>query len=140
MAGVSLDPVELDPATAERFDRLGAEFLAEFLGRATARHPENLEALAELATTLTRLGRYAEGLEVDERLVKLAPRDPTVHFNLACSLALCGRPEPALDALERSVELGYADVEHLVGDEDLASVRQEERFRTLVERLRKACT
>jgi len=140
MGAVSLDPLELDPPTAERLDRLGAEFLADFLGRATARHPENLEALAELATTLTRLGRHAEGLEVDERLVKLAPADPTVHYNLACSLALCGKPDTALDALERAVELGYTDLPHLVDDEDLLSVRAEERFRTLVERLRKALT
>ena len=135
---MSLDPLELDPATAERLDRLGAEFLAEFLARSTARHPDNREALAELAATLTRLGRNEEGLEVDERLVKLAPADPTVHYNLACSLALCGRVETALDTLERAVELGYTDLKHLVEDEDLAAVRAEERFRTLVERLRKA--
>lgn len=114
------------------------EFLAAFLGRSTARHPEDLEGLAELATTLTRLGRHAEGLEVDERLAKLAPRDPTVLYNLACSLALCGRHETALDTLERAVELGYADLKHLLEDEDLASVREFERFRTLAERLRKA--
>lgn len=137
---MSLDPLELDPATAERLDRLGAEFLADFLGRSTARHPENLEALAELATTLTRLGRHAEGLAVDEQLVQRAPKDPTVHYNLACSLALCGRFGTALDALERAVELGYSDLKHLLEDEDLASIRKEERFRTLVERLRRART
>jgi Flp pilus assembly protein TadD len=135
---VSLDPLELDPTTANRLERLGTEFLAEFLGRATRHHPENLEVKAELATTLTRLGRNEEGLAVDEELVKLAPTDPTVHYNLACSLALCGKPETALEVLERAVELGYSDVAHLLEDEDLASVREEERFRTLVERLRKA--
>jgi len=135
---VSLDPpLELDPATASRLDRLGTEFLADFLGRAHAHHPDDLEVLSELATLLTRLGRHAEGLALDERLVALAPADPTVHYNLACSLALCDRPETALDMLERAVELGYADLEHLLDDEDLARLRSEERFRTLVERLRK---
>lgn len=135
---MSLEPLELDPATAARLDHFGTEFLADFLGKATHRQPRNLEVLAELATTLTRLGRNEEGLAVDQELVKLAPTDPTVHYNLACSLALCGRPETALDALERAVALGYTDLGHLVDDEDLASVRGEERFRTLVERLRKA--
>lgn len=139
MAAVSLEsPLDLDPATAARLDRLGTEFLADFLGRARVHHPDDLGVLSELATLLTRLGRHAEGLALDERLATLAPTDPTVHYNLACSLALCGRPESALDRLEQAVTLGYADLEHLLDDEDLASLRTEERFRTLVERLRKA--
>jgi len=136
---VSLDPpLELDPATAASLDRLGTEFLADFLGRARVHHPENLEVLSELATLLTRLGRHGEGLALDEELAALAPLDPTIRYNLACSLALCGRGETALDMLERAVELGYADLEHLLEDEDLASLRAEVRFRTLIERLRKA--
>lgn len=137
---MSLDPapLELDPATAERLDHLGAEFLADFLGRARVHHPDDLELMSELATLLTRLGRHAEGLALDERLATLAPLDPTVRYNLACSQALCGRVESALDTLEHAVELGYGDLEHLLDDEDLTSLRAEERFRTLVERLRKA--
>lgn len=138
---MSLDPpLELDAATAARLDHLGNEFLADFLGRARPHHPDDLEVLSELATLLTRLGRHAEGLALDERLASLAPLDPTVRYNLACSLALCGRIETALDMLERAVELGYADLEHLLDDDDLAALRPEERFRTLVERLRKAAT
>lgn len=125
----------LPSALRARVDRLGLEFSARFLDKAVERHPENVPALAELATVLTRLGRLEEGLAADERLVGLAPDDPTVRYNLACSLALLGRLEPALDALDRAVELGYDDPEHLVSDEDLASLRAEARFRALVEKL-----
>lgn len=127
--------LSLPPELQERFEHLGLEFLAEFLGRASARHPERLETLAELATTLTRLGRLEEGLAADQRLVRLVPDDPTAHYNLACSLALLGRKETALDALERAFELGYRDGEHLAADEDLDALRAEPRFRALAARL-----
>jgi len=128
-------PLESTPGLAERLDRIGQEFLAEFLGRATRRHPTNIEALAELAETLTRLGRLEEGLDADERLVRLAPGDPTVRYNLACSLALLGRHESALAALERSVQLGYDDPAHMQEDEDLAGLREDARFQQLIARL-----
>ena len=124
----------LPPELQERLDRIGLEFLAEILGRASARHPAQLETLAELATTLTRLGRLEEGLAADQRLVHLVPEDPTVHYNLACSLALLGRKQTALDALERALALGYRDGEHLGADEDLDGLRDEPRFRALVAR------
>ena len=119
----------------DRLERLGQEFLADFLERATVRHPENAEALAELAGVLTSLGRLEEGLAADEKLVELVPENPTVHYNLACSLALLGRRDSALAALERAIQLGYKDGEHLLEDEDLASLRDEACFRELVIRL-----
>ncbi len=125
----------LSRSLRSRLDRAGQEFLADVLGRAIARHPENVEALAELAGVLTRLGRLEEGLAADERLAELRPENATVHYNLACSLALLGRKDSALDALERAIQLGYSDPEHLLSDDDLASLRQEERFRDLVIRL-----
>jgi tetratricopeptide (TPR) repeat protein len=125
----------VSPDLQERLDRIGLEFLADFLGRASARHPDQIETLLELATTLTRLGRLEEGLAADQRLVRLVPEDPTVHYNLACSLALLGRTESALDALERSFALGYRDGAHLSSDPDLGALRDEPRFHALLERL-----
>jgi tetratricopeptide (TPR) repeat protein len=133
---MSSGPPGLPPAVQERLEHLGLEFLAEFLGRASARHPDDVATLSELATTLTRLGRLEEGLAADQRLARLAPADPTVHYNLACSLALLGRAEPALAALEHAVSLGYRDLEQLLADADLESLHGETGFRALVERLR----
>lgn len=129
-------PFPIHAALRTRLGVLGQEFLAELYGRETDRHPENLAALAELAHVLTRLGRLEEGLRVDRRLTELAPENPTVHYNLACSLALLGHTAEALDALTRAVELGYDDALQLAEDEDLASLRDEERFAKLVEELR----
>jgi hypothetical protein len=49
-----------------------------------------------------------------------------------------GHADEAISALERSIELGYADPEHLETDADLASLRAVERFQALVRRLREA--
>lgn len=112
--------------------QLGQEFLASIYGVAASRHPENLDVLAELGHVYTRLGRYEEGLEVDMRLVAQAPEDPLHRYNLACSLALLGRTDPALDALEHAVDLGYDDIKFLASDEDLSSLREHPRFMALV--------
>ncbi len=125
-----------ESASHPALERLGLEFLADFLGRARRHRPEDVEVLAELATTLTRLGRHEEGLSLDRRLVELLPDDATARYNLACSLALCRASAAALLELERAIELGYSDADHLLADEDLSSLRQEPNFLALLERLR----
>lgn len=129
------DPLDLSVTLREELDRLGLLFLADFLAVETARHPKNLDALAELGQIYSRLGEWRKGLEVDRQLVRLVPENPTVHYNLACSLAVLGQTDPALEALERAVERGYADAEFMQGDADLESLRREPRFLELLGRL-----
>ena len=71
-------------------------------------------------------------MDVDRRLVALLPDDPSVRYNLACSLALTGAREAALDALGEAIQRGYDDPEHLSADDDLASLRDEPRFVALL--------
>ncbi len=126
---------ELTPALRERVERASTEFLTLFFETELSRKPGNLAALIELGHLYTRLGRIRDGLAIDRRLVEILPDDPTVHYNLACSLALAGEIDAAFQALEAAVERGYGDAEHLAGDEDLAALRDDERFAALVRRL-----
>jgi Flp pilus assembly protein TadD len=126
------DPLDLQAAPLQGLDRLGLEFLKDYLGTALRHHPEDLDLMAELAHVHTRLGEVREGLAIDRRLARLLPDCPTVHYNLACSLALCGDTTGALDSLETAARLGYSDGEHLAADEDLRSLRSEPRFRALL--------
>jgi len=116
-------------------DALGLDFLVGILRVETSRHPANLAALAELGHVLARARRFEEGLDVDRELARRRPAHPTVHYNLACSLALLGRTEESLDALERAIELGFENAAHLLADEDLASLREEPRFLEIVRAL-----
>lgn len=117
-------------------DDLGQCFLQEFLEVEIGRHPDNVEALAELGQIYTSRGLWNQGLEVDLQLVRLVPESPTAHYNLACSHALLGRVEEALGNLEHAVRLGYDDDRFMAEDEDLESLREEQRFRALLERIR----
>ena len=131
-----MNRLPLSNRTRDRLDRVGQEFLVEFYAAWIRRMPEDVGVLAELGHALTRLGRHEEGLAIDRRLVRLVPDDPITHYNLACSYALLQHCDEALDALERSIDLGYEDADFLLGDEDLTSVREEPRFQSLVRRLR----
>jgi hypothetical protein len=123
------------PELAPVLDALGLEFLAGFLEVELVRHPENLGALVELGHVYTRARLFEKGLAVDRELVRRCPADPTVHYNLACSLALTAEHDNALMELERAIELGYDDAEHLLEDEDLASIRGAPRFQACVRAL-----
>lgn len=53
-------------------------------------------------------------------------------YNAACSYAVAGREDRALDYLERSLHAGYGDADKLRSDDDLNSLRDQARFRDLV--------
>lgn len=129
-------PLEISPAVARRIARDSLAFHAGMFESLLARGPRPTDVLADLAHVYTNLGRIAEGLALDEELAARLPGDPTVRYNLACSLALSGRSEEACDALARAVELGYDDAGQMLADDDLASLRELPRFRELVARLR----
>jgi len=124
--------LELTDATLERCEALGLVFLARFFEVELSRRPENDEVLAELGHLYTRLGRYTEGLAVDQRLVVLHPEDPTARYNLACSLALTGDLDGACDALGEAFTLGFDDGQLLREDPDLAALHGDPRFDALL--------
>lgn len=126
--------VRLEPTTQRKLERIGDEFAADVLRFETERH-HNVPALFELGAVLTRLGRYEEGLAVDHRLVKLEPDQPVLHYNLACSLALLQKSDEAFAALERAIELGYDDLEHLKRDRDLQHLREDARFQQMIQKI-----
>ena len=115
-----MDPFPVTAPLREQLELAGSEFLVDFFGREVERHPDNLHAWFELGHLFTRL----------------VPTDPTVYYNLACSLALLSRNDEALGALERSIELGYDDADYLLNDEDLVTLRQDPQFAQLVARIK----
>ena len=59
-------------------------------------------------------------------------------YNLACSLALTEQPALALEALEKSVALGYADADWMEADADLVSLRDRPEFERILIKIRSA--
>ena len=108
-----------------------------FMEGLVQRDPRQVEALLILGDNYTRRGRYQEGLRIDERLRALRPEDCMVHYNLACSYSLTGQCDLAAEALNRAINLGYADFDYMAKDPDLKNLRQHAGYKKIRARARR---
>lgn len=108
------------------------DFELDFYGSVLGRNGGYVDVLRAHGNNLTLKGRFADGLEIDKRLIQLRPADALAHYNLACSYALLKKPDAALKTLRKAVELGYRDFRYMRDDHDLDSIRHDPRFRQLL--------
>ena len=108
------------------------DFELIFFERLVKNNPNFIDALIPLAEAYTRKGMYEQGLKIDKKLARLKKQDPSVHYNLACSLALMDEKDEALLALKRAIKLGYNDFDHMRKDSDLKVLREDPRFKLLI--------
>jgi len=92
------------------------------------------------AACLNRLGmlyadqdRLAEAADAFEKLTVLAPDTPTIYYNLACLYARQNRVEPAVENLQKALDAGYDNLEHIRADPDLDAIRHTDLYRNRVE-------
>jgi tetratricopeptide (TPR) repeat protein len=113
-------------------DQNQLDFELDFFGKILERRPDYVDVLRVMGNNLTLKGRYAQGLQIDKRLIHLRPNDPLAHYNLACSYALLRHSAQAIKTLRRAIELGYRDFRYMSEDRDLDSIRHDPRFRQLL--------
>lgn len=104
-----------------------AEALAA-IERAIAANPYDGRLQQQLGFALRPLGRLDESARAFERAAELGWSPPANTYNAACLHAVAGRPEVALDRLERALELRFADDALVLADTDLESLRALPRF------------
>ncbi len=109
------------------------DFDSMFFQQVLSRSCNNVDVLRRQAELLSRSDRYAEAMELDQRLARILPNDQVVHYNLACSLCLNGLVGPSLAALQTAIELGYSDFARIESDPDLDLLRDEPEFVALIE-------
>jgi tetratricopeptide (TPR) repeat protein len=126
------EPISTSQTPTRAVDQSQLDFELDFFGGVLAGHPDYVDVLRVMGNLLTLKGRFAEGLNIDKRLVRLRPNDALAHYNLACSFALLKRPEQSIKTLRRAIELGYRDFRYMREDHDLDSVRHDPRFRQLM--------
>lgn len=80
--------------------------------------------------------RYEHVIEVLEVALQIYEDSPNAWYNLACAQARSRRKKDALDSLERAIDLGFDNVDHIESDPDLNSLRGQKRYLELVEDLR----
>jgi Tfp pilus assembly protein PilF len=104
---------------------------------AVLRHDRQcVEVIEILGGLYTKLGRIADGLKMDRKLVRLQPSNATAHYNLGCSLALSKRNPDALRSLREAIALGYRDFEWMSHDPDLQGLKRSPEFGALVAQLK----
>ncbi len=109
------------------------EFEISFYEKLLRAYPDFVDVLVPLGDAYSRRGLHEKGLEVDLRLARLRGNDPLTWYNLACSYSLLKRLDEAIDALRRSIELGYGDLRHLQKDPDLVNLRQSQKYRQFLD-------
>ena len=110
-------------AKRENFD-----FELSFFKSLHKRMPKDVRVASILAHLYTQTGQIDLGLKMDRKLARLSPEDPTVHYNLACSLALKGRKADALKVLRTAISCGYEDYVWMCNDPDLAELHDYSGF------------
>jgi tetratricopeptide (TPR) repeat protein len=83
---------------------------------------------------LYQAGRYAEVSDRLAGLVAANPQYPMLFFNLACCESQCGRIADAVAHLSRAVEMSEEFQQAAKADADLDPIRNEPRFRQLIDR------
>jgi adenylate cyclase len=99
-------------------------------------NPDDSWALGVGAVNLAELGDREPAIAWAERAIEASDEEPIIFYNSACTFAVLGEANRALDLLERAVALGWGDREWIQNDSDLASLHGNPRFRDVLGRIR----
>lgn len=99
-----------------------------------ARTLRHLQLLARMDAAHSQKD-YEAMADASRQGVKLGTSDELWNYNLACSLALQGDTQAAFAALDEAIERGFADVEQVNLDPDLAALRDTDAFKERLARI-----
>jgi tetratricopeptide (TPR) repeat protein len=111
---------------------------AEYLTRAISMDGENSFTLSQLGLVEMYRHRYAEALNAYQRSLAagLPPfAQVTAYYNMACAHARLGEKDKAFENLDKAIQAGFNNRQLLTTDDDLASIRSDERFATMLARV-----
>ena len=112
--------------------RLGA---LDTIQRHLEMNPHDTRALYFGAQNLVLIGENDKGVELAERALGQDQDEPVVLYNVACFYALQGDKDRCIELLTKAIDEGWGDREWLETDSDLDTVRDDERFKALLNRI-----
>ena len=99
-------------------------------------NPTDGRALSLGSGALCADGQHTRALAWSKRSLELYPTDPSTLMNGACLQAKMGHKEEALDLLERVFARGWGKRDWVEHDPDYEILRDDPRFKVLLERLK----
>jgi tetratricopeptide (TPR) repeat protein len=105
----------------------------EYFKHAVRLRPEYAPGHAVLAICYLYEKLYIHALSEFMTAVDLDPADHNSMYNIACIYSLQNKPEPALRWLERALDNGFSDFEHMKQDPDLDNIRESSEYREMIE-------
>lgn len=99
-------------------------------------HPDDGRALSFGAYALVEQGQPDRARQWSERALDADRDEPAIMYNVACTYSLLGELDRAIELLNRSIEQGYGHRAWLSHDPDLAPLREDPRFKQLLEKLK----
>ena len=84
---------------------------------------------------MTRVGTREQAIEWATRALDTEREEPAVLYNVACVFAQLDEKDKAIDALEKAVSMGFGYRAWIENDTDLNNLREQERFKTLLQGL-----
>ncbi len=104
----------------------------EYYQKAILLQPDLTEALYHLAKLYIIKAEYDRAMSLYQKMLDLLPDHAGVYYNIACIYAKQNRPEEAVTWLEKSIEKGFDDWEHLKADGDLDDIRGSSTYKDFI--------
>lgn len=98
------------------------------------------QTLHRLCDRLQDAGRWRPAIEAHMKVVEVLGKVPlgvASAYDVACGHAILGEKDKALEWLEKAIDMGWKDAAHIESDADLETLRDEERFKRLLETLKR---
>ena len=106
----------------------------DLIDRQLEMYPDDVRALHFGASANAIVGRRERSLELIQRAMTLQPDSGSTLYNVACAYARLGDTEKALDMLDKWGDTGAGGT-WINEDPDFDDLREEPRFRALLERI-----
>lgn len=100
----------------------------------TTKDPDFAPAQSLIGMCYLKVNLYIHALTAFKKAVDLDPADYTSMYNVACVYSLEKNPDSAIKWLQRAVDNGFTDFDHMKTDSDLDNIRSLPAYLRLVER------
>lgn len=98
-------------------------------------NPHDTRALYIGAQNLWHVGEKKRAISLTEQALGQGQDEPMVLYNVACLYTNQGNKDRALELLEKAVDVGFGDRAWIETDSDLEPLREDPRFKALLERI-----